>query len=102
MALPERLLSAIGGQDVQLGIRPQHVSAAQSKDAPGCFVAKVIDHYTVGREHWFDFELAVKVYKGAAEVRGGRTGEDIVVKLDLDHLYLFTAGGERLLAARSA
>jgi ABC-type sugar transport system ATPase subunit len=102
MALPERLLSAIGGQDVQLGIRPQHVSAAQSKDAPGCFVAKVIDHYTVGREHWFDFELAGKVYKGAAEVRGGRTGEDIVVKLDLDHLHLFTAGGERLLAARSA
>lgn len=102
LALPDHLLSAIGRNEFQLGIRPQHVSAGVSKQEPGCFTAKVIDHYTVGREHWFDFDLAGKVYKGSAEVRGGKGGEDIVVKLDLDHLHLFTLGGERLAGGPAA
>ena len=102
LALPDHLLSTIGRNEIQLGIRPQHVSAGVSKQEPGCFTAKVIDHYTVGREHWFDFDLAGKVYKGAAEVRGGKGGEYIVVKLDLDHLHLFTVGGERLVGGPAA
>lgn len=102
MPLPDRLLSAVGNGDVQIGIRPQHVSTLTAHEGQGCFTAKVMDHYTIGREHWFDFELAGKIYKGAAEFRGGHTGEDVVVKLDLDHLHLFTAAGERLPAGRPA
>ena len=102
LALPDHLLSVLGKDDIQLGIRPQHVSVGAQSQEPGCFNAKVIDHYTVGREHWFDFDLAGKVYKGASEVKSGKGGGETVLKLDLDHLHIFTMSGERLARGHSA
>ena len=94
--VPADILDAIGGQDVQLGIRPQHVSLGTSGDGLGQFHSPSIDQYSVGRERWFDFDLGGRIFKGSADDGQGAHADENVVKLDLDHLHIFTAAGDRI------
>jgi ABC-type sugar transport system ATPase subunit len=97
--LPAPLLGASSGHEVQLGIRPQHVELGGKKGTPGVFPARLVDRYSIGREHWFDFELAGSIYMGTAA--GTNIGDScqVNVSLDVDHLHIFGKDGSRLARA---
>ena len=97
LRLPEPLMRKLRGiERFQIGVRPQHVLTGSNHTEPGCFKATVVSHYAIGREHWFDFMIGDKAYKGSAD-RDVTPGE-IVVKLDTDHAHLFTLEGEQIKA----
>jgi ABC-type sugar transport system ATPase subunit len=96
LALTEPMLAACGDAPVQLGIRPQHVGLGIDPTVPGAIAARAVSQKSVGREHWFDFALGDKAYRGAGGADGLSAGAEIVVKFDLEHLHLFSADGARL------
>jgi hypothetical protein len=60
------------------------------------FSARLVDRYSIGREHWFDFEIGGTVYQGMAPSKGAHESGEIAVTLDLDHVHLFDANGNRM------
>ena len=96
--LPPEMLALAASRDVQLGVRPQHVRLGGEPGAPGVFQARLVDRYSIGREHWFDFDIGGTVYQGMAPSKGTHenTG-DVVVSLDLDRVHLFDADGNRVM-----
>ncbi|CAN5353299.1 ABC transporter ATP-binding protein [soil metagenome] len=86
-------LSAAGA--FQIGIRPQHVTLGSDPQGVGCFPARTVSRYAIGREHWFDFALVGKTFKGTAHEKDVHS-DDIVVKLETEHMHFFTSAGDRI------
>jgi ABC-type sugar transport system ATPase subunit len=80
---------------MQIGIRPQHVTLGKNPGDIGCFPARAVSHYAIGREHWFDFDVDGKVFKGTAHHTDVRS-DDIIVRLETDHMHFFAENGDRI------
>jgi ABC-type sugar transport system ATPase subunit len=97
--MPEAIGSRLPAQGrIQVGIRPQHVTLGSKVTDTGSFPARAVSHYAIGREHWFDFDIAGKIFKGTAHEKDV-TGDDIVVKFETEHMHFFTPEGERIRLA---
>ena len=97
--MPEAIGNGLSTQGrIQIGIRPQHVTLGSKATDTGCFAARAVSHYAIGREHWFDFDIAGKTFKGTAHEKDV-AGDDIIVKLETEHMHFFTPEGERIRLA---
>lgn len=68
-------LAGLGDRPLKLGIRPQHIrlaTLAAGHNSQGVLMAPIVDRYSIGREHYFDFQLDDKVYQGQSS---GTTGD---------------------------
>jgi len=93
--LPEAVASRLPASALQIGIRPQNVTLGKAPGDIGCFPARAVSHYAIGREHWFDFDIGGKVFKGTAHHTDVR-GDDIVVRFETDHMHFFAENGDRV------
>ena len=60
-------LAGLGDRPLKLGIRPQHITLTTltaGHNGSGVLTAPIVDRYSIGREHYFDFQLDGKVYQG--------------------------------------
>lgn len=94
--LPDPLMALAGDGEIQLGIRPQHVAIGADANAIGCLSAQMTGHHNIGREHWFGFDLGATSLQGMTHGPYQQSNGQIVVKLDVEHLHLFTTEGERM------
>ena len=74
-------LRAVAGEAVRLGIRPQHVTLA----ADGVN-ARVVDNYSLSREHFFDFAIGDQLFVGT---NPSGCGDSNGVRFDPAHLHFF-------------
>lgn len=96
IALPDYLMQLMGDEEVLLGIRPQHVGAIDQEAEFGCVRTTPSQVNSVGREHWFDFQLGDTTIKGMSRSRIDQGAGEIVARLDVEHLHVFDLQGERL------
>jgi ABC-type sugar transport system ATPase subunit len=87
-----------------LGIRPQHIAVA-APDEPGVLPATIFAVEHLGRESVVIVEDENRLKLRALVDPGfrGRVGDRLGLRIDVDHVHLFSAEGSRLpLAAREA
>ena len=69
-------LAGLGDRPLKLGIRPQHITLTTltaGHNGSGVLTAPIVDRYSIGREHYFDFQLDDKVYQG--QIQGQIQGQ---------------------------
>ena len=69
-------LTGLGDRPLKLGIRPQHITLTTltaGHNGSGVLTAPIVDRYSIGREHYFDFQLDDKVYQG--QIQGQIQGQ---------------------------
>ena len=105
-------LAGLGDRPLKLGIRPQHITLTTltaGHNGSGVLTAPIVDRYSIGREHYFDFQLDGKVYQG--QIQGQIQGQgsthtsghnpDEAICFDLRQLRFFDRDTGECLELRS-
>ena len=105
-------LTGLGDRPLKLGIRPQHITLTTltaGHNGSGVLTAPIVDRYSIGREHYFDFQLDDKVYQG--QIQGQIQGQgsthtsghnpDEAICFDLRQLRFFDRDTGECLELRS-
>ena len=105
-------LAGLGDRPLKLGIRPQHITLTTltaGHNGSGVLTAPIVDRYSIGREHYFDFQLDDKVYQG--QIQGQIQGQgsthtsghnpDEAICFDLRQLRFFDRDTGECLELRS-
>lgn len=105
-------LTGLGDRPLKLGIRPQHITLTTltaGHNGSGVLTAPIVDRYSIGREHYFDFQLDGKVYQG--QIQGQIQGQgsthtsghnpDEAICFDLRQLRFFDRDTGECLELRS-
>ena len=90
-------LRSYGPQALKMGVRPQHVTLAQTgQAAAGLFQADIVDHYRIGRELFFDFKIDDTIYQGL-DLHGHGWQAGSLIQLAVDKVHFFAKPtGERI------